>query len=377
MSAPPLPASLVAAMGGALFIADSGGGTRYVRGGPAPAWLARVWPDLVPEGAAVDVEERIPVLAAFLDDLAASPPAGGDAPVSPLWSESMHDAGDPSPDLLLEAVVLDGGRTVVVRVPPLAGSLRGALQEGREQALELDRLQREAERRETFVHCLVHDLSAPLASVRASLTLLDEDGLVADSGAELLHIGLSEAERALGYIRSLLDVYAHRSPAGTAPSVPDVRAVVQAIAASFGPTLRRRGLGLIVETGAGNDGDALPVVAEAVALERVLANLLDNAARHAPPGTSVQLTTARDGAHRVRVTVEDAGPGVEVALRPRLFTRFGQGAGGGLAGLGLYYCRVTTEAWGGSVAYADRAGGGASFAVTLVVPTPDADAPER
>ncbi len=62
----------------------------------------------------------------------------------------------------------------------------------------------------------------------------------------------------------------------------------------------------------------------------------------------------------------DRGPGVPEALQGQLFRRFVQGgSGGGAAGLGLFYVRMTVERWGGRIRYEDRPGGGAAFHVTL------------
>ena len=64
----------------------------------------------------------------------------------------------------------------------------------------------------------------------------------------------------------------------------------------------------------------------------------------------------------VRFTVEDEGPGVPEGLRDRLFQKFSQGgAKSGSAGLGLYFCRITVERWGGQIGYEPRESGGSRF----------------
>ncbi|HEY8091492.1 MAG TPA: ATP-binding protein, partial [Polyangiaceae bacterium] len=68
----------------------------------------------------------------------------------------------------------------------------------------------------------------------------------------------------------------------------------------------------------------------------------------------------------VRLLVEDEGPGVPPALLPHLFQKFARGrdpAAG--TGLGLYFCRITVESWGGAIGYEARPGGGARFWVRL------------
>ncbi|MBF6236389.1 HAMP domain-containing histidine kinase [Nocardia otitidiscaviarum] len=101
-------------------------------------------------------------------------------------------------------------------------------------------------------------------------------------------------------------------------------------------------------------------------LERTVANLLENATRHG--GGPVAVTVRRDGADAV-ITVDDAGPGVPVADRNRIFERFAtirveRGAAVG-TGIGLALVSETVAAHGGRVYCEDRPGGGARFVVRL------------
>ena len=101
-------------------------------------------------------------------------------------------------------------------------------------------------------------------------------------------------------------------------------------------------------------------------VERVVENLLVNAARHTPPGTAVQVdVTARpDG---VVLTVEDDGPGVPDELKEALFEPFRQGedsSGRGM-GIGLSLVQRFAELHGGTARIEDAPTGGARFVVTL------------
>ena len=100
-------------------------------------------------------------------------------------------------------------------------------------------------------------------------------------------------------------------------------------------------------------------------LDRVLSNLLGNALRFTPAGSTVRLGLRRDGA-TVTFTVDDQGPGVPEEMQARLFQKFSQGkTKAGSAGLGLYFCRITVERWGGSIGYTTREDGGARFWFSL------------
>jgi signal transduction histidine kinase len=101
-------------------------------------------------------------------------------------------------------------------------------------------------------------------------------------------------------------------------------------------------------------------------LVRMVSNLIANAIRHTPPGTTVRAAVARrDGA--VELVVEDDGPGVPPDLAPHVFERFVRGGGdrAGSSGLGLAIVRAVAEAHGGSVRLEPREGGGARFVVRL------------
>ena len=114
----------------------------------------------------------------------------------------------------------------------------------------------------------------------------------------------------------------------------------------------------------------LPLVyVDASLVEQALGNLLDNAARHTPPGTLIRLRARRAGGELV-VSVEDFGPGLPDEQLERVFAKFergaAEGAGGGM-GLGLSICRAVVALHGGR-AWAERVpGGGIAFRFSLPV----------
>ncbi|WP_408586733.1 ATP-binding protein [Novosphingobium sp.] len=111
---------------------------------------------------------------------------------------------------------------------------------------------------------------------------------------------------------------------------------------------------------------------DALRLERVLDNLLDNAASFSPPGAAVEVDVTADGA-RVRLTVSDHGPGVPVAERDKVFERFhsvrpDDEAFGAHSGLGLAIARTIAEAHDGTLTIADRADGAPGACLVLELP---------
>ncbi|MEL6431130.1 MAG: HAMP domain-containing sensor histidine kinase [Planctomycetota bacterium] len=289
---------------------------------------------------------------------------------SGVWTEAHMDADGETYERSFEATAigLPGGRGVVAieRLDLSAALRQQALQRQRDAQLSYEGLAREVQVKDVLLHCIVHDLRGPLAGIVGSLSLLERGGLDDAAQDELVEMGLRQARRQEEMIGNVLDVFAAEYEAlvrfeASPDGAPDVVAIAHETARRQRPAFEVAGARLVLEAPPG----PILVVGRADRLERVLANLVGNALRHAPSGTDVTLRVEAtdDG---VRVSVLDRGPGVAAPLRERLFQRFVQGEGAGAVGLGLFYVRMTVERWGGSVAYADRDGGGADFRVDLV-----------
>jgi two-component system sensor histidine kinase KdpD len=104
---------------------------------------------------------------------------------------------------------------------------------------------------------------------------------------------------------------------------------------------------------------------DAVLIEQLLVNLLDNAAKYTPAGSTVRIAAARRGGELV-VEVADDGPGLLPGEERRVFERFYRrsGARGGF-GLGLTICRAVAEAHGGRIWAENRSPHGAAFLFAL------------
>ena len=140
----------------------------------------------------------------------------------------------------------------------------------------------------------------------------------------------------------------------------DVRDVVETCVGALAPAGRDR---VVVRVGAG-----LPLVpADDAHLERVVANLVENALKFSPAGTQVEIAVARGPEGGVRVTVADRGPGIDPGEAARLvepFQRAAQGDASG-TGLGLAIVDGLARANGWSIGLTPRHGGGTLATVTL------------
>jgi two-component system sensor histidine kinase QseC len=119
----------------------------------------------------------------------------------------------------------------------------------------------------------------------------------------------------------------------------------------------------------------VPVLGERESLASMVDNLINNAIKYSPEGTTVTVHVARDGDHAV-LSVSDRGPGIPPPLRERVFDRFfrnpEQTQSG--SGLGLAIVKSVVDRHGGEVTLGDAAGGG--LLATVRLPLAEADAPQ-
>jgi K+-sensing histidine kinase KdpD len=242
----------------------------------------------------------------------------------------------------------------------LAEIARRDAERSREREVEI-----EAERfRNVLLSSISHDLRTPLATIIGTASALRDDvaaRIGPDKRAALLGSLLDEAERMHRLVGNLLDV--SRFSAGRIAIARDPVALDELVAVALArleQALGERPLALELATD-------LPLVAgDEVMLEQVLVNLVENAIKHTPPGTALEIGAwADDG--RVVVVVRDRGAGLAPGHEARLFEKFerGPGAAHDGIGLGLAICRSIVEAHRGTIEARNAQGGGAEFRVTL------------
>jgi len=213
------------------------------------------------------------------------------------------------------------------------------------------------------VAILAHEIRGPLASVKLAVGLLRrrlESGTTLQGEAGLVRQLEDDVDRLAGLCGGILEA----GPAGRRDQCVDVAQILIELCAWF----RAEGTGHKLRAEIHADGD-LPVLGDPVALPQVFRNLLDNAAKYAPAGSTVRLTAQRDGG-RVRVVVSDEGCGIPAADLERVFDVYyrvrheGPPDPGG-SGLGLYICRSIVNAHGGSIWAGPAPGGGTALHVEL------------
>jgi two-component system sensor histidine kinase KdpD len=219
--------------------------------------------------------------------------------------------------------------------------------------------------RNTLLSGLSHDFRTPLTTIVGATTSLLEQGAALDEPHRrgLLESVLREAQRMHATTSRLLDLTRLQEGAVQprcewCPADELVEEVVRAI----GPRLA--GHRLDVHT----DAEAV-VWCDPTLVEQALVNLLDNAARHTPPGGTIAVAIAIHG-ERWALTVQDSGPGVPAGEEERVFHKFyrapGIGSQGESTGLGLALCAAIARLHGGEIVVMNAPG--ARFTMTLPQP---------
>lgn len=272
--------------------------------------------------------------------------------------EVVSAAGDPGAEAT-RVIELGSGFHLVVAGAERIGEDRDRLLRlgtAAVRAVESRELANVDRARSTLLAAVGHDLRTPIAGISAAAAGLGAPGLEPADHAALVEAVALSADRLRALVDNLLDASRLRAGVLAAHCEPiGLEEVVHRVLAA-------QPMPVDVE-----DLEGLPLVlADPGMLERVLANLVDNAARHAAGSGSPELRCETDGAH-VRLALVDHGPGLDTTNHDRLFAPFQHqdDASGSGIGLGLWVARGFMEAMGGQLLASDTLGGGLTVTLTL------------
>ena len=237
-------------------------------------------------------------------------------------------------------------------------------QKGNELNLSYQRLIKEIQKKEILLHSIVHDLGGQLTGIKGGFELLANEEISAQ-GREFLEIGLRQVKKQEELIGEILRAFAAEVESLESFSVdldkaPNLLLAAHAVSEALSPAFALNEVKLLIETSPHPTAD-WKVVGEQSRLERVISNLMENALRYAPAHSTVTFG-CRDEGDKVLATIDDQGPGIPPELVDSLFQKIVQGKKGrGRIGLGLYFCRMTIENWGGEIGHLPLERGGTRF----------------
>ena len=287
---------------------------------------------------------------------------------SGIWTES-DTLGKP---LHMEAVALSNKGLNLLLIRLLGQEydrLQHLTQRANVNALQHRKLSVEMQKKDVLLQCIVHDLNNPLSSI---LLILQNLYLRGDPASQkLAKTALDQARRQRNLIKSVSELFSTdltsiHSRVPTSESIESLVDVASTVVRDHLNSALQRSVSISLESEVGVDSK-VRFRAEAEPFQRIMENLVVNALRYAPPESTVFIRVLCDGT-ALQFRVQDSGPGVEPDLIDALFDPFTQGTSKrGSMGLGLYFCRITLERWGGSITYdqEDPAVGSTTFVVTL------------
>jgi K+-sensing histidine kinase KdpD len=277
----------------------------------------------------------------------------------------------------LDWLVLIAFLLTAVVTTQLLATARARAAEARSRGAEVARLAREVEHAEalresarfkdTLLASVSHDFRTPLTTVRA----LADDIAQSPETQPLPAVrasaeGITEqADRLIHLVENVLDL--SRIRGGALAVCAEINTAEDLVGAAV-----RRAHGVLVghpvEFTIDWDAPALTGHFDFTHALRALSNLLENAAKHSPPGSPITIEVRHEGQY-LAIAVCDRGPGVAPDEQERIFEAFYRPSGAlpdtGGVGLGLAIARQLAMAQGGTVVYHPRAGGGSVFALHL------------
>jgi signal transduction histidine kinase len=215
--------------------------------------------------------------------------------------------------------------------------------------------------KDTLLHAVSHDLKGPLAGIIGAMSTLrrgDELQLTPDEVESLYQMIEQSGRKMNRLVDDMLDLERlDRGQVQPEREPTDIGDMVRRVAREA-PGMDTHPVRI--------EADPLLANIDPAKVERIVENLLVNAARHTPGGTPVHVTV-RERHDGMMLTIEDEGPGVPEDLKSTLFDPFRQGptAAGRGVGIGLSLVRRFAELHGGTADIEDRKGGGARFVIVL------------
>lgn len=329
--------------------------------GAVPSWFLQFYPEVDTKRDELTPYLKFPVLENFLIDAESFWFANEPGRLkSGLWIEVERSGNE----LYLEASAVCLKEKKILLIVANFKDEQILIQKARENSLSYYNLVKENQKKEILIHCIVHDLAGQLTGIKYCFELLAFQNL-SPKGVEYLDIGRKQCQKQEALIREILDAFSAEIESlesfNIAPGqAPDIIICIREVVNALSPTFSLNQMNLQLNSNL-DETQEWKVVGEKIRLERVLTNLIENAFRHCPRESTVTVGIKEEGDF-ILTTVEDEGSGIEPEIATTLFQKFSQGKDRpGRMGLGLYFCRITIERWGGSIGYNRRVDRGSVF----------------
>jgi signal transduction histidine kinase len=347
----------------------------FIITGTVPAWTKLFCRSYLESGMTLRIpEEEFPFLENFLIDAEEFWLAGNTTELkSGVWAE--YDLRREERYFEASAICLEDKKILLIELQD--GNYQekqSIIQKARENKLTYEQLVKENQKKEILIHCIIHDIAGQLSGINCCLALLELENLT-EKGKERLQIGRRQSIKQEMLIREVLNAFSAEIRSLESFSVdinnaPNILSVIQEVIEFQTPTFALNKIKIKVNVQGGADINLTAdwrVIGDKSRLERVISNLAENAFRHSPTEATVVINVRQDNEF-IFVAIDDEGSGVAPKAVASLFQKFSQGSKPGRIGLGLYFCRITVERWGGEIGYSPRPNGGSRFWFCLPKP---------
>jgi PAS domain S-box-containing protein len=231
------------------------------------------------------------------------------------------------------------------------------------QGQDITELKKTDEMKDEFIGLVSHELRTPLTVITGSLRSAMSPGISPEDTSELIQNAVEGADSLAAILENMLELSRHqanRLQLHIEPvTIPDV---------AQGVIERVKGQGAGQRFSVGFPPDLPPVEADQIRVERILYNLLENAAKYSPEESEIRVSGRRDGGF-VLTQVTDQGEGIPGNDRDKLFELFGRleerGRSARGLGLGLVVCKRLVEAQGGWIRLDSEPRKGSTFTFAL------------
>jgi signal transduction histidine kinase len=229
------------------------------------------------------------------------------------WSES--DINGEVRSLCAHTLKVDGKLVIQIKIITKKQRYQQTIfQQARIYSLKFDQLLREREHKEILLHTIIHDLAGPLTSIHGVLELMERGR----TSSKLTSMALEQCQVQKRMIGTILETFVSLAPNNPLPM---------------------------------SGSEAPDIILSA---EQTFANLLENSLRYSSAGSTTELRVVLTD-DRVVVSVLDEGTGISPDVMLELFERYtSNGDNAGNIGLGLYFCKIVIERWGGNLKCENR-----------------------
>lgn len=262
---------------------------------------------------------------------------------------------------------LDAGADEFISKPVTPAVLQARVRSMLRIKQQYDELKGMLTMREDLAHMIVHDMRTPLAALKLHVDILKRKQPSDAQSKNLLAIDLQTADLQRFATNLLTVAKTEQQQLVLTKSAVNIADLIDQVVEHHALLAKNRQITIQVEKSA--DNSHTPNLDDAL-LRRMLDNLLSNAIKFSPVNSTISLSHACQNGQLI-LTVADEGKGIEQQHRERIFDKYEivplKAEGVSQTGLGLAFCKLVSEAHGGTIHVTDSLSGGAKFVVTLPV----------